>query len=48
MYEWSHLEWGLNGLQTYDKVMKFDGDRIRKGRGLVLSWGECFVSQPAH
>jgi L-ascorbate metabolism protein UlaG (beta-lactamase superfamily) len=41
MYEWSHLAWGVKGLLTYDKVMGFDGERIRQGRGLELSWGEC-------
>jgi L-ascorbate metabolism protein UlaG (beta-lactamase superfamily) len=43
MYEWSHLQWGMKGLLTYDKVMKFDGDRIRAGRGIVLSWGEGYT-----
>lgn len=40
LYEWSHLAWGVKGLLTYEKAMAFDGDRIRRGRGVVLSWGE--------
>lgn len=43
MYEWSHLQWGVNGLLTYNKVMRFDGARIRMGRGIVLTWGESFA-----
>ncbi len=45
-YEWGHLRLGNGKVMTYYDILATEAERLKAGRGCVLTWGECYWYKP--